>query len=242
MEKTLAKGLAVLETLARLGHPVGVTETAKAIGLQKSNAHRLLRSLADLGYVRQVEDTARYELTLKLWEMGQRVIVRMDIATEATPAMRRLAAATQETVHLSLLDGDEVVYVHKIESPHPVRAYSAIGGRAPAHCVATGKALLAFQPPDAVDLSAARKPFTPATITDPLALRAELDRIRKSGHAINKGEWREGVFGVAAPILDASGRAVAAIGISGPQDRFRPKAMKTWTPLVVAAARGLSRA
>lgn len=242
MEKTLAKGLKVLETLARLGHPVGVTEVARALGLQKSNAHRLLRSLAELDYVRQVEDTARYELTLKLWEMGQRVIVRMDIATEATPAMRRLAAATQETVHLSLLEGDEVVYVHKIESPHPVRAYSAIGGRAPAHCVATGKALLAFQPPDAVDLSAARKPYTAATITDPDALRAELGRIRRSGHAINKGEWREGVFGVAAPILDASGRAVAAIGISGPQDRFRPKAMRAWTPLVVAAARDLSRA
>ena len=86
-----------------------------------------------------------------------------------------------------------------------MRAYSAIGGRAPAHCVATGKALLAFQPPDAVDLSRERKPFTPATITSPEALRAELERIR-------------------------------------PQDRFRPKAVKLWPPLVVAAARDLSRA
>lgn len=242
MEKTLAKGLRLIETLARLGHPVGVTEAAHALGLQKSNAHRLLRSLAELGYVVQVEESGRYELTLKLWEMGQRVIARLDIASEATPAMRKLAALTKETVHLSLLEGDEVVYVHKIDSPHPVRAYSAIGGRAPAHCVATGKALLAFQPPDVVDVTKARKPYTDATITDPLDLRRELERIRKAGHAVNKGEWREGVFGVAAPILDASGRAVAAIGLSGPQDRFKPKAMKAWTPLVMAAARELSRA
>jgi DNA-binding IclR family transcriptional regulator len=242
VEKTLAKGLTLLEALARLGHPVGVTEAAKAVGLQKSNAHRLLRSLADLGYVRQVADTGRYELTLKLWELGSRVIARLDIATEATPAMRKLAALTKETVHLSLLDGDEVVYVHKIDSPHPVRAYSAIGGRAPAHCVATGKALLAFQPPDAVDLSRARKAFSDATITAPPDLRRELERIRKAGYAINRGEWREGVFGVAAPILDANGRAVAAIGLSGPQDRFRPKAMKAFTPLVMAAARDVSRA
>ncbi len=242
MEKTLAKGLRLIETLARLGHPVGVTEAANAVGLQKSNAHRLLRSLSELGYVRQVAETGRYELTLKVWEMGSRVIARLDIATEATPTMRRLAAATKETVHLSLLDGDEVVYVHKIDSPHPVRAYSAIGGRAPAHCVATGKALLAFQPPDAVDVTKARRQFTDATITDPLDLRREFDRIRKAGHATNKGEWREGVYGVAAPILDAGGRAVAAIGLSGPQDRFRPKAMKTWAPLVMAAAKDLSRA
>lgn len=241
MEKTLSKGLRLVETLARLGHPVGVTEAANAVGLQKSNAHRLLRSLAELGYIQQIPGSGRYELTLKLWEMGQRVIARLDISTEATPAMRKLAALTKETVHLSLLDGDEVVYVHKIDSPHPVRAYSAIGGRAPAHCVATGKALLAFQPPDAVDVTKARKPFTDATITDPLDLRRELDRIRKVGHAVNRGEWREGVFGVAAPILDASGRAVAAIGLSGPQDRFRPRAMKSWTPLVMAAARELSR-
>lgn len=242
MEKTLAKGLTLLEALARLGHPVGVTEAAKAVGLQKSNAHRLLRSLAELGYVRQVADTGRYELTLKLWELGSRVIARLDIATEATTAMRKLAALTKETVHLSLLDGDEVVYVHKIDSPHPVRAYSAIGGRAPAHCVATGKALLAFQPPDAVDLSRAREAFTDATITAPPDLRREMARIRKAGYAINRGEWREGVFGVAAPILDASGRAVAAIGLSGPQARFRPKAMKAYAPLVMAAARDLSRA
>ena len=242
MEKTLAKGLRLIETLARLGHPVGVTEAANAVGLQKSNAHRLLRSLAELGYVRQIADTGRYELTLRLWEMGSRVIARLDIAAEATPAMRKLATLTKETVHLSLLEGDEVVYVHKIDSPHPVRAYSAIGGRAPAHCVATGKALLAFQPPDAGDDTKVRKSFTAATITEPAQLRRELERIRKLGHAINRGEWREGVFGVAAPILDASGRAVAAIGLSGPQDRFRPKAMKAWTPLVMAAARDLSRA
>jgi DNA-binding IclR family transcriptional regulator len=242
VEKTLAKGLRLIETLARLGHPAGVTEAANAVGLQKSNAHRLLRSLAELGYVRQDTDSGRYELTLKVWELGSRVIARLDIATEATPTMRKLAAATKETVHLSVFDGDDVVYVHKIDSPHPVRAYSAIGGRAPAHCVATGKALLAFQPPDVVDVTKVRRQFTEATITDPLDLRRELDRIRRQGHAVNKGEWREGVFGVAAPILDASGRAVAAIGLSGPRERFRPAAIKAFTPLVMAAARDLSRA
>lgn len=242
MEITLAKGLRLIETLAHLGHPVGVTEAARFVGLQKSNAHRLLRSLAELGYVRQIADSGRYELTLKVWELGTRVIARLDIVTEATPTLRRLAAHTRETVHLAQLDGDEVVFVHRIDSPVPLRAYAAIGGRAPAHALALGKVLLAFQPPGAVDLSRARKAYTEATITQPTDLRREFERIRKLGHAVNKGEWREAVYGVAAPILDANGRAVAAVGLAGPKERFGPKAMKAHGPVVMAAARDLSRA
>lgn len=87
---------------------------------------------------------ARDSASLKMWEIGY-LIQKLDVKNAAVAAMESLLAATRETVHLSVLQGLDVIYVHKLDSPEPVRAYSEVGGRAPAHCVATGKALLAWQ-------------------------------------------------------------------------------------------------
>src|SRR3982751_2520970 len=124
----------------------------------------------------------------------------MNIRNAATAEMEKLLKLTRETVHLSVLDGDEVVYVHKLDSPEPVRAYSEIGGRAPAYCVATGKAILAWQD-DAYlqQLSRRLARHTEKTITKPTELMQELERIRVAGFAVNRGEWRETVWGVASP-------------------------------------------
>src|SRR5690606_30707322 len=100
--------------------------------LPKSNVHRTLQTLVAAGYVTST-DVGHYQCTLRLFELGNQVADRFDIRTHAQPVMRELAELTRETVHLSVLDGSEVIYMHKIESPEPVRAYSRIGGRAPAH-------------------------------------------------------------------------------------------------------------
>jgi DNA-binding IclR family transcriptional regulator len=144
-------------------------------------------------------------------------------------------------VHLSILDGAEVVYVDKIDSPEPVRAYSRIGGRSPAFAVATGKAMLAWQSPEYVAAVAERiERFTTRTVADAEELRQELARIRVQGFAVNKGEWRDTVCGLAAPIRDASGLVIAAVGISGPAERLKPKRLKELVAPVVEAAAVIS--
>lgn len=241
MDTTFVKGLRVVETLAKHPHLSGVTELARHLGLTKSNTHRLLQTLVASGYVRNLEQGGRYELTLKLWELGAAIVDRLDLKTVATEYMERLCQVSGETVHLSVLEGSEVIYIAKIDSPHPVRAYSRVGGRAPAYCVATGKALLAYAPATLIDqISLELKPFTALTITTPNELRTDLEKMRQAGYAVNRGEWRDSVCGVAAPIWDATGQVCAAIGLSGPADRFKPRSLKQLAPTVVSVAQQIS--
>jgi IclR family transcriptional regulator, KDG regulon repressor len=244
MDKTLLKGLMLLEALAdQNGRPVTIPVLAEQVGLTKSNTHRTLQTLAHAGYATRDEATGNYRSTFKLFELGAKQMAQIDVRQFAGSHMRALVDLTQETVHLSILDGASVVYVDKIESAQPVRAYSVLGGHAPAYCVATGKSLLAHQSQEFIarhltELTA----YTKATITDLQMLRAELARTAANGYAINRGEWRESVGGVAAPIFDAFGAAVAAIGISGPLERLNIKRMKELAPAVQDAALKISRA
>jgi IclR family transcriptional regulator, KDG regulon repressor len=238
MNNTLVKGLQLLEVLARSKNPQGVSDLADSLSLGKSNVHRLLQALVELGYVKKDEATAQYQVSLKLWELGAAVEAGLSIKAAASEAMNRLLARTRETVHLSVLDGEQVVYVDKLDSPEPVRAYSEIGGRAPAFCVATGKAMLAWQPqPFLSALVAHLRAYTPRTITQPQEYLREMDNIRTNGYAVNRGEWRESVWGVAAPIRGAEGTVLAAIGVSGPSTRIKPAQIKSLADEVTSAAR-----
>lgn len=243
MNNTLVKGIALLEMLAHSDRPLGVTELAARAGLGKSNAHRLLQALVELGYARHDADAGTYSVSIRLWELGSAVLANLDLRRVAEPWMQRLLEDTRETVHLSVLDGDEVVYVHKLDSPEPVRAYSQIGGRAPAHCVATGKALLAWQPPALLEALAARlAPHSPNTIVAPAAFLDEMTRIRTAGFATNRGEWRASVWGVAAPVHGPDGAVIAAVGVSGPAERLRGARLKALGADVVSAARAIEAA
>jgi len=245
MNNTLVKGLQLLEALAGRDSPVGVSQLAAELGMGKSNVHRTLQALVATGYVAKDEARGAYFASLKIWEIGARVMAQLEVRRAASPAMQWLLEQTRETVHLSVLDGEQVVYIDKLDSPEPVRAYSEIGGRAPAYCVATGKAMLAWR--DVEKPFAGHAPndppgFSPATITDRAELRREMERIRAQGYAVNRGEWRASVWGVAAPIKDGGGRVVAAIGLSGPASRIKPARVKPLAAIVMEAALRISSA
>jgi IclR family KDG regulon transcriptional repressor len=242
MDKTFVKGLTLIEVLAGSSEPRGVTDLARELEMTKSNIHRLLNTLAAQGYVSKNPKTSAYDLTMKIWELGILVRSRLDLAQVSRDHMSHLAEVTGESVHLSLLDGFEVVYIGKIDSQHPIGAYTRIGGRAPALCVATGKAMLAFRLEDHNKIAPPMKQYTKASITSIAALRDEFKTIRAQGYAINRGEWRDGVCGVAAPIRDAADQIVGSIGISGPATRFRPKQIKVWSTTVLQAADAISQA
>ncbi|NYT79171.1 IclR family transcriptional regulator [Alcaligenaceae bacterium] len=232
----------VLEAISHLdGEALTLEQTAAAVGLTRSNTHRTLQTLTHAGYVRRDTATGAYRCTLKMFELGARQLANLDARKLAPPFMRELARCTNETVHLSVLDGLDVVYVDKIDSPQPLLAYSTVGGRAPAYAVATGKALLAFQAPDYLELyeSAVHK-HTDDTHASLPALRQELADVARIGYAINRGEWRPGIGGVAAPVFNGLDKVVAALGISGPLERLTNQKMAECAPAVLQAAQQLS--
>lgn len=242
MDKTLLKGLMVLETISRLdGEAQTLEQIAAEVGLTRSNTHRTLQTLAHAGYVRRDAETGTYRCTLKMFELGARQLAGMDARRLAPPFMRELARETHETVHLSVLDGLDVVYVDKIDSAQPLHAYSTVGGRAPAYAVATGKALLAFQAADYIEHygNAVHKHTEDTHISIP-ALKQELADVARIGYAMNRGEWRHGIGGIAAPVFNGLDKVVAAIGISGPLERLTNQKMAQFAPLVQQAARELS--
>lgn len=241
MNNTLLKGLRVIEFLARSQGAQGVSDIARSLEIPKSNAHRLLQALTDQRYVIR-HDGGSYSISIKLWELGSAALSGLDLRQHAESIMDALMDKTGESVHLSVLDQKEVVYVHKVESLNPVRAYTQIGGRAAAYCVATGKAMIAFRSAQWLNAMARElAPHTSCTITDPELFMDEMAQVRRRGYAVNQGEWREAVSGVAAPILDGTGNIIAALGVSGPQSRFKPRQIKHFAEEVRQAAGELSQ-
>lgn len=228
MDSTLAKGLGVLEWLARQGEGARLADVAQALGLGRSNAHRTLQTLVQCGWATQ-DGASRYSASLKLFELGALVDGAVDLKNRLHPFLAALAQATGETIHLAVLDGPDIVYLDKFDSPLPVAAYSRIGGRAPAYCVASGKALLAALALNdaalrtklgvATDDLPAHTPHTLATLA---ALQADLAAARARGWASNFEEWRLGVCGLGAAVFNARAEPVAAIGMSVPAIRCTP--------------------
>ena len=240
VDTTLFKGLLILETLAASPLPLGITEISRQLKLNKSNVFRLIQTLCKTKYVVQQPDRT-YRPTMKIWRVGINLVGHHQLCLRARPAMNQLAKVTGETVLLSVLEGLRTLYIEKIESNQPVRAYADRGATAPLHCVATGKVLLGF------DYSNLRGPIagmltrhTQKTITDPAVLDAEIRAVLRAGYAINAGEYRDDVGGVAAPVFAQGSGVVAALGISGPLQRLTRQRMKELGPLVARAAKSIS--
>jgi DNA-binding IclR family transcriptional regulator len=244
MDSTLAKGLAVIEWMARRQQDCRVTDLAQAFGMGRSNAHRTLQTLVECGWAAQDASTSAYRPSLRLFELGALVAEVADITVLLRPHLATLARATGETIHLATLDGAEIVYLDKFDSPLPVAAYSRVGGRAAAYCVASGKALLAAArlpvPALRERLGSKLVAHTPHSIVDFGALQAELENTRARGYAENREEWRLGVCGLGAPVFDARGEAIAAVGMSVPSIRFARTQARVLADQIMACARDAS--
>jgi IclR family KDG regulon transcriptional repressor len=215
---TLANGLRVLETLA--GRPRPMRELATTCGLSRQTTYRVVTTLIGEGWVDRVGEV--YRASPRMWSLAAQSFSLTDLRDTHGPVVRRLADEHGESVHLAVYDRGSVVYIDKADGSHPVGSYTTLGGRAPAYCVATGKLLLAHAAPTTVEqvLAAGLEKHSPLTIDQPDALRVELEQIRADGFAVNRGEWRLGVGGVAVPILSPFNDVVAALGFSGPSERI----------------------
>jgi DNA-binding IclR family transcriptional regulator len=241
MDKTLLKGLSVLEIIATAEDGTrSITDLANLTGLTRSNVHRVLQTLTYAGYLTQDAKTGLYEGNTKLFELGVKQLARLDVRNIAPLHMRMLVEKTGETAHLAILQGIDVVYIDEISGPHPVRTHTVIGDRAPAYAVATGKALLSEQPRNYLEAyKSGFKSHTKATMSF-RAIGKELDKYAKQGWAVNRGEWRDSVAGVASPIFNRNGIAVAAVGISAPMERLTLATTIKIGPIVKEIAQAIS--
>lgn len=222
---------------------LGLSELARRLGLGKSRVHRLLATLVSEHLIEQNPLTGKYRLSIKLYELGAIVSTHLDLREAVAEHIDELRDRTGETVHVAILDGDEVVYVERRESPNTLRLSTHIGHRDHAHSTSTGKVLLAHLPERELGRMLARTDLvarTPHTITDPGRLRTELEGVRRRGWAENVNESDLGVASIAAPVRDASGQVVAAISVAGPHPRFTPEATRRITQEVIATAERIS--
>jgi len=179
--KVLYKLLSILDTILQHGSPVNMTKISEKLGLYPSTIHRILDTLKHWGYVEQNPNTQKYQLGLKLLELGMAKLHQIDLVREATPYLKGLVNYCNETVHLSILDNAEVLYLAKEESSQAIRMCSYIGKRAPLHCTALGKVLLTDLPKEERRKILEQKGLsrlTEKTITDKEELEKELNRIK----------------------------------------------------------------
>ena len=221
--RAVHRTMQLIEVLAWDG-PHSVSELVRKTGMHKSTISRFLGTLASLGYVRRSSDGQQFALTLKLLQLHTAVLGGIALWRQARPVLQQLAERTKETIHLAIRKHDSVVYVHRIESPRPLRVavVSQFDETGPMHCTAVGKVLLAFLPEDTLDGVLGALPlrrYTPNTITDYQLFRGHLREIHRNGVAFDREEYEIGVSGVAVPLLDGSQQPMAALSISLPTAR-----------------------
>lgn len=220
--QSVDRSLSILEALAQSPKGIGLTELANKVNLAKSSAHRLLATLINKGYVVQNRETDEYLLGLKIIELSSALLENLDIRTVAKKTLEELCSQTNEVVHLCIHENGEVVYIDKFESDQTIRMHSRIGKRTMMHSTGVGKVLLSGMTADEVRSIIKEKgmvAFTPNTITQENVLFDCLEKINKEGYTIDEIENEEGIRCIAAPIYDYSGKIIAAISISGPENR-----------------------
>jgi DNA-binding IclR family transcriptional regulator len=217
---------------------IGISELSRRLGVAKSTVHRLAATLAAEGLLEQDRESEKYRLGIALFRLGALVRRRMDISSQGRPYIYELREKTNETVHLAILDGTEIMYVYNLESTQAIRMRSDLGVRKPAYCTAEGQAILAFQPQPVIDAVIAQglSPRTPQTITDPAGLIKALAVVRQRGCAIEDEESEIGMRGISAPIRNDAGDVVAAVGLAGPATRLSKKAIAAFVPHVIETA------
>lgn len=240
--KSFKKAVAILEAFSIREPRLPLTEIARRAKLPLSTAHRILGTLHSVGFIDRDGERDQYRLGLRLLELGSIVLSNMELHREAMPFIEALARESGETIHLGVFDGTQVISIEKIDSAHGLASNVTIGKGAPAYCTGVGKALLAFQPDEAVAAvcrnGLTRK--TPNTITSERRLRQELARIRALGYAVDNSENEIGVRCVAAPIRNHTGAVIASLSISGPAARIREADVPRLAERVKETARKLS--
>ena len=240
--KSLVKMMAIIDCFSTLERKLSVADIARKTGIPRGTAHRIIRTMRELGLLEQERQRDQYRLGMKLFELGTTVLANLDLHREAQRSVEALTRASGETVHLSIFDGYNSTVINRTD-PEGNRVNTLfVLESSPAHATASGKVALAFQaePTIAKFISLGLRRIAPNTITDPEVLRRELAAIRERGYSIDNEELNPGIKCVGAPIHNLSGRVFASISVSGPARRFTPEKILAYSELVIYYANAIS--
>ena len=242
--QSVDRALEVLAAVCEADGGIALRDLSEQLGLHKSTVYRLLQTLSTHRFVVQDPVTKQYRAGLRLFELANLVIAKIEVRTQALPELKALSQQTNETVHLAVLDEGDVVYIDKQETQRTIRMYSAIGKRAPVHCTALGKVLLAYLPEAEIERIAREKglkPFTERTITSLQELKRHLAMVREKGYAIDDMEHEPDIRCAACPIRDHTGKVIAAVSLTVPAMRASREQLEAMAPLVKQTADRISR-
>jgi DNA-binding IclR family transcriptional regulator len=240
VSQTVDRALAILDELG--AGPRSLDQIAALLGVHKTTALRLLRTLEGRRFVRH-DERHRYRLGPGLFALAQRALDDVDVRRVAAPHLAALNRELGHTVHLAAYLDGTVVYIDKYDGRNAVRMYSRVGASAPAHCTAVGKVLVAGLPAaarDAVVAALDYPSFTASTLTDPARYRAELGEVAARGYARDRAEHEEHINCVAVPVRDAAGTVIAAASLSVPDVVLDDDGVFALLPALRAAADAVS--
>ena len=236
------KVFAILQALAD-NNEVGISELSLRLAMPKATVYRFLQTMMALGYVRQEADTERYGLTMKVFELGTKALQYPDLIDLAKHHMQMLSDKTGETVHLGTLIDSEIIYVHKIDSSHILGMYSKVGRRAPIHCTAIGKVLMAWEHPQRRDhiLDGAEfQRFREKTIVERGPFLEELERVKAQGYGEDREEFDDHIRCLGVPIFDRLNQPIAGLSVSFPTFRYDQAKAPEVVAMLTDASRDIS--
>lgn len=242
--QSLERFINILESFSAEKPELSLGELVKITGLPKPTVYRIVEAMVKYNILSKDKNTMRYKVGVKLFELGSIYLASMELRDIAFPYLDWLQRQTGESIHLGILDGNEVVSIEGLESAHSLRLKVWIGKRAPVHCTAIGKAILAFLPlekQNEIISKVSLQQFTKRTITSKEKLKIELKKIQMEGLAQDLGEHEEGIHCIGAPVFDRKGEVVASISVSGPAVRMTEEKMKKYAPLLFKVASDISK-
>lgn len=239
--QSVATAIRVIEAVSAM-QPVGLSALARELGQSKATVLRMLATLRELDWVEQGEPpAAAWSLTFHAYAVAARNESGASLRDAAIGPMSDLQLDTTETIHLCVPDGRELVVVERLDTPHVLRAFLALGTRIPLHASGTGLAFLAASGDAFVDeyLAGPLEQRTPQSLATPDAVREALGAVRERGYSINEGGLSDGITSLGAAIVDSSGTPVGSVSISGPASRIVPAKFEEFGEAVAATARAI---
>ncbi|PKH26914.1 DNA-binding transcriptional regulator KdgR [Enterobacterales bacterium CwR94] len=239
---SVMKVFGLLQALAE-EREFGITELSQRVMMSKSTVYRFLQTMKTLGYVSQEEESDKYALTMKLFELGAKVLPHQDLIRLADVQMRELSRLTRETIHLGALEENSIIYLHKVDALYNLQMYSRIGRRNPLHSTAIGKVLLAWQDPASLDAVLPQIEYvvtTERTIASPTQMRQVLMQVKTQGYGEDNEEQEAGIRCIAVPVFERLGNVIAGLSLSIPTLRFDENRKQHYIEMLQSAGRQLS--
>jgi DNA-binding IclR family transcriptional regulator len=238
-DSAAGRALAILELVAKGEEPLAAADLAPKLGLPKATVHRLAVLLEHLGFLQREPGTKRFIVGSKLEAVALDTLIHSSRRGERHAILQALVDEVGETCNVTVLDGNEVVYIDRVESHWPLRTHFQPGSRVPLHCGASGKVFLSLMPARKrrhLLTAAPLKRFTEKTVVDPKTIEEKLKRVRSTQVGLDVEEFLPGLIGLAVPVFDPSGRVCATVSMHAPTARLDVQQVLACVPALKRAA------